>query len=168
MEEIIKNDSEKKPYEVVSEKWDKRFMDVAKLVSTWSTCARNGRQVGAVTVRGKRIVTTGYSGAPAGVVSCAEKGYCLRDKLGIASGTRAEICYATHAEQNAIAQAAKLGVSVENTTLYVTHRPCLICSKSLINAGIKRICYAYDYPDELALEVLTDAKIELCHIPYED
>lgn len=169
MDELTKeNAGESKPYEVVSEKWDKRFMDIAKFVSGWSTCARNGRKVGSVIVRGKRIVTTGYNGAPAGVLNCAEKGYCLRDKLGIASGTRAEVCYATHAEQNAIVQAAKLGVSVDNTTIYVTHRPCLICSKLLINAGIKRICYGYDYPDELALEVLKEAKIELCHIPYED
>lgn len=157
-----------KPYEVVSEKWDHRFMAIAREVAKWSTCVRKNRQVGSVIVRGKRIITTGYNGAPAGVKNCAEKGFCLRDKLEIPSGTRAEVCYSTHAEQNAIVQAAKLGVSVDNTTIYVTHKPCLICTKLIINAGIKRIVYAYDYPDELSLEVLQEAGIDTQQIPYED
>ena len=162
------NTIEGKPYEVVSSKWDKRFMNIAKEVAKWSTCARNNRQVGSVIVRGKRIITTGYNGAPAGVESCVEKGYCLRDKMGIASGTRAEVCFATHAEQNALVQAAKLGISVDNTTIYVTHRPCLICSKLLINAGIKRIVYGVDYPDSMSLDVLKEAGIELEQLSYED
>lgn len=162
------NTIESKPYEVVSSKWDKRFMNIAKEVAKWSTCARNNRQVGSVIVRGKRIITTGYNGAPAGVESCVEKGYCLRDKMGIASGTRAEVCFATHAEQNALVQAAKLGISVDNTTIYVTHRPCLICSKLLINAGIKRIVYGVDYPDSMSLDVLKEAGIELEQLSYED
>ena len=162
------NTIESKPYEVVSSKWDKRFMNIAKEVAKWSTCARNNRQVGSVIVRGKRIITTGYNGAPAGVESCVEKGYCLRDKMGIASGTRAEVCFATHAEQNALVQAAKLGISVDNTTIYVTHRPCLICSKLLINAGIKRIVYGVDYPDSMSLDVLKEAGIELEQLTYED
>ena len=149
-------------------KWDKRFMEMAKLVATWSTCVRGGRQVGSVIVRDKRIIATGYNGAPAGVTSCAERGYCLRNKLNIASGTRAEVCYATHAEQNALVQAAKLGISVDGATLYVTHRPCVICTKLLINAGIKRVVYLHDYPDEFSVEILKEAEIKLCHLKEEE
>lgn len=150
------------------QKWDKRFMELAKLVSTWSTCVRDGRNVGAVVVKDKRIIATGYNGAPMGVESCESKGYCLRDKLSIASGTRAELCYSTHAEQNAIVQAAKLGVSLEGTTIYVTHRPCCICTKLIINAGIKRIVYAYHYPDDFSMEILNQTDIEIDHMPYEE
>lgn len=106
------------------DKWDKRFMDMAQFVSTWTSCAREGRAIGAVIVKDKRILTTGYNGAPSGITTCREKGYCMRDKLNIKSGTCAERCYAVHAEQNAICQAAKLGVSVEGATLYCTHQPC--------------------------------------------
>lgn len=148
-------------------KWDERFMDLAKMVSTWSTCVRDKRQVGSVIVKDKRVIATGYNGAPAGVMSCAERGFCLRDKLNIASGTRAEICFATHAEQNALIQAAKLGVSVDGSTIYVTHRPCVICTKLLINAGIKRIVYGYNYPDNFSVKLLKQAGIELCYLPYE-
>ena len=115
-------------------KWDKRFMEMAELVSTWSSCYRTGRQVGAVIVKNKRILTTGYNGAPSGVKSCVEKGVCMRDEMGVASGTRAELCYAVHAEQNAICQAAKLGISVEGATIYVTHQPCVICAKMIVNS----------------------------------
>lgn len=149
-------------------KWDERFMELAQTVSTWSTCVRNKRQVGSVIVKGKRVIATGYNGAPAGVMSCAERGYCVRDRLGIASGTRAEICFATHAEQNALVQAAKLGVSVDDATIYVTHRPCVICTKLIINAGIKRIVYGYNYPDEFSVKLLDQAGIELCYLPYEE
>lgn len=149
-------------------KWDKRFMDIAKCVSSWSTCVRNGRQVGSVIVRDKRIVATGYNGAPAGVTSCEEKGYCLRDRMGILSGTRHEFCYATHAEQNALVQAAKLGTSVDGATIYITHQPCSICTKLLINAGIKRIVYGYNYPDEFSIQLLKDAGIEIICLPYEE
>ena len=147
-------------------KWDKRFIEMSKLVATWSTCVR--RQVGSVIVKDKRIIATGYNGAPAGVTSCVEKGYCIRDKQNIASGTRAEVCYATHAEQNALVQAAKLGISVDGATLYVTHRPCVICTKLLINAGIKRVVYLHDYPDEFSVEILKEAEIKLCHVKEED
>lgn len=147
-------------------KWDKRFMEMAKVVSSWSTCVR--REVGAVIVKEKRVIATGYNGAPAGIMSCAEKGYCLRNKLNIASGTRAELCFATHAEQNALVQAAKLGISVDNATIYVTHRPCVICTKLLINAGIKRIVYGYNYPDNFSVKLLKQAGIELCYLPYND
>ena len=148
------------------QKWDKRFMEMAKLVGTWSTCVR--RNVGAIIVKDKRIIATGYNGAPAGVESCEGKGYCLRDKMGIASGTRAEYCYATHAEQNAIVQAAKLGISVDGATIYVTHRPCGICTKLIINSGIKRIVYGHHYPDEFSMEILNQTDIEIDHIPYEE
>ena len=117
------------------DKWDKRFM----LVATWTSCAREGRAVGAIIVKNKRILTTGYNGAPAGIFNCRDKGECMRDKMGIPSGTRQELCYAVHAEQNAIIQAAKLGVSVDGATLYCTHQPCTICTKMIINSGIRRI-----------------------------
>jgi len=148
------------------QKWDKRFMEMAKLVSSWTTCVR--RCVGSIIVKDKRIIATGYNGAPAGVESCECKGYCLRDKMGIASGTRAEYCYATHAEQNAIVQAAKLGISVEGATIYVTHQPCCICTKLIINSGIKRIVYAHHYPDDFSMEILSQTDIKVEHIPYEE
>lgn len=150
------------------EKWDKRFLNLAREVSTWSTCVRNQRQVGSVIVRDKRIIATGFNGAPSGVTSCQERGYCLRDKLGIASGTRQEVCYSTHAEQNALVQAAKMGIEVDGATMYITHRPCVICTKLLINAGIKRVVYAEHYPDEFSVEILKEADIELVHMPYDD
>lgn len=141
------------------DKWDARFMEMAEMVGNWSSCYRKGRNIGAVIVRDKRILTTGYNGAPAGLISCAEKGECMRDKLGIPSGTRHELCYAIHAEQNALIQAAKLGVSVEGATLYCTHQPCTICTKLIINAGIARIVYKYPYPDDFAQELLNQTDI---------
>ena len=141
------------------DKWDARFMEMAEMVGSWSSCYRKGRNIGAVIVREKRILTTGYNGAPAGLISCAEKGECMRDKLGIPSGTRHELCYAIHAEQNALIQAAKLGVSVEGATLYCTHQPCTICTKLIINAGIARIVYKYPYPDDFAQELLNQTDI---------
>ena len=150
------------------DKWDKRFMDMAEFVSSWTSCARKGRAIGAIIVKDKRILTTGYNGAPSGITTCREKGYCMRDKLGIASGTRAEMCYAVHAEQNAICQAAKLGVSVEGATLYCTHQPCAICTKMIINSGIKRIVYRNGYPDEFSLELLREADVEIDQLPAEE
>lgn len=150
------------------EKWDKRFLNLAREVATWSTCVRNHRQVGSVIVRDKRIIATGFNGAPSGVTSCQERGYCLRDKMNIASGTRQEICYSTHAEQNALVQAAKMGIEVDGATMYITHRPCVICTKLLINAGIKRVIYAEHYPDDFSVEILKEADIELVHMPYDD
>ena len=141
------------------DKWDARFMEMAEMVGSWSSCYRKGRNIGAVIVRDKRILTTGYNGAPAGLISCAEKGECMRDKLGIPSGTRHELCYAIHAEQNALIQAAKLGVSVVGATLYCTHQPCTICTKLIINAGIARIVYKYPYPDDFAQELLNQTDI---------
>lgn len=147
-------------------KWDKRFMEIARLVGTWCTCHR--RNVGAVIVKDKRIIATGYNGAPAGVENCLERGYCLRNKLQIPSGTKAEVCYSVHAEQNAIIQASKLGIAVDGATLYVTHQPCTICTKLIINAGIKRIVYGLEYPDDFSLELLKEAEIELKYLPYEE
>lgn len=158
--EKINTDSKKK--------WDKRFMEMAKLVSSWSTCVREGRHVGSIIVKDKRIIATGYNGAPAGVESCETKGYCLRDKMGIVSGTRAEYCFATHAEQNAIVQAAKLGMSVNGATIYITHRPCGICTKLIINSGINRIVYAHHYPDDFSMDILNQTEIKVDHIPYEE
>ena len=147
------------------EKWDKRFMEVARLVGTWCTCHRHS--VGAVIVKNKRIIATGYNGAPAGVKNCIERGECLRDKLKIESGTRAEMCYSVHGEQNAIVQAAKLGISVEGATIYVTHQPCTTCTKLIINSGIKRIVYGIEYPDLFSKEFIEGADIELEYLPYE-
>ena len=147
-------------------KWDRRFMDIARQVGTWCTCHR--RKVGAIVVKDKRIIATGYNGAPSGVENCIERGFCLRDKLKIASGTKAEMCYAVHAEQNAIVQAAKLGISVEGATIYVTHQPCSMCTRIIINSGIKRIVYGMEYPDEFSLSILQEAGIELKFLPYEE
>ena len=108
---------------MANDKWDKRFMEVARLVATWSSCFQENRQVGAVIARNKRILTTGYNGASSGVKNCKERGVCLRRELGIPSGTRQEICYATHAEQNAIIQAARMGLSVEGNA--VLHPPAV-------------------------------------------
>ncbi len=142
-------------------KWDKRFMEMADLVSTWSSCYQQNRQVGAVIVKDKRVLTTGYNGAPAGIKSCVEKGECLRRKNNIPSGTRAEMCYAIHAEQNAIIQAARIGTSVKGATLYCTHQPCVICSKMIVNAGIAKVFFRHDYPDEFSLEIFKEAGVEL-------
>lgn len=143
------------------DKWDKRFMNLAKTVADWSSCYKVDRHVGAVIVKDKRILTTGYNGASSGIESCADKKTCLRVDLNIASGTRHELCYAVHAEQNAIIQAAKLGVSVDGATLYCTHKPCTICAKMIINSGIKRIVYGSGYPDEFSDKIMEEADISV-------
>lgn len=119
------------------------------------------RQVGAVIVKEKHIIATGYNGAPKGLAHCAELGGCLREELGIPSGERHELCRALHAEQNAIIQAAVLGQSIENAVIYVTHQPCSICAKMIINAGIKKIFINSGYPDELSCKLLKEAEIEI-------
>lgn len=138
--------------------WDEYFMQIAELVAKRSTCLR--RKVGAILVRDKRILCTGYNGPPRGLVHCLEVG-CLRDKLKIPSGERQEICRGLHAEQNAIIQAALYGVSIKDSILYCTHQPCITCSKMIINAGIKKVIFQGDYPDALARKILKEAKIEL-------
>ena len=142
-------------------KWDKRFMDLTVQVATWSSCFKEDRQVGAVIVKNKRILSTGYNGAPEGVKSCKEKGECIRLKGCIPSGTSLEKCYSVHAEQNAIVSAARLGVSLDGATLYCTHQPCVICAKLIVNAGIKRVVYKEGYPDQFAVEILHEAEVEL-------
>ena len=134
-------------------KWDTRFMEIAHSIANWSSCYQENRKIGAVIVRNKRILTTGYNGAPAGVTSCVERKECLRRQLNIPSGTKQELCYAIHAEQNAIIQAAKLGVSIEGATLYCTHQPCVICAKMIVNSGISRVIYEQGYPDEFSLKI---------------
>ena len=143
------------------DKWDKRFMEMANLVSTWASCYQPNRKIGAVIVKDKRVMTTGYNGAPQGVRTCVERGECLRRKLDIASGTRQEICYAVHAEQNAIIQAAKLGVNIDGSTLYCTHQPCILCAKMIANVGIGRVVYEKGYPDEFSLEILNEAGVSV-------
>lgn len=138
--------------------WDDYFMEIARVVAKRSTCLR--RRVGAVVVLEKRILTTGYNGAPTGLAHCLEVG-CLREKMGIPSGERHELCRGLHAEQNAIIQAAVWGISIKGATLYVTCQPCALCAKMLINAGIKKIVYEGEYPDELAMELLSEAGIEI-------
>lgn len=143
------------------DKWDKRFMEMARVIATWASCYQDNRKIGAVIVKDKRIMTTGYNGAPAGVATCVERGECLRRKLNIPSGMRHELCYAIHAEQNAIIQAARLGVSIQGATLYCTHQPCVICAKMIVNAGICRVVYAEGYPDEFSLHMLVEGGVSL-------
>ena len=138
--------------------WDEYFMQIAELVATRSTCLR--RKVGAVLVKDKRILATGYNGAPRNLPHCEVTG-CLREKLRIPSGERQEICRGLHAEQNAIIQAALYGTSIKGSTLYCTHQPCITCSKMIINAGIEKVVFKGEYPDRLAREMLEEAKVKL-------
>lgn len=136
--------------------WDEYFMKITGVVAERTTCLRRG--VGAVIVKDKRLLATGYNGAPKGVPHCLEAG-CLREKMGIPSGERHELCRGLHAEQNAIIQAALHGVGIRGATVYCTHHPCILCAKMLINSGIERIVYAEGYPDELSREMLAEAGI---------
>jgi len=131
-------------------------MDIARLVARRSTCLR--RQVGAVMVKDKNILATGYNGTPSGIVHCAETG-CLRDQLNVPSGERHELCRGLHAEQNAIIQAARHGVNIAGSTLYCTNSPCIICTKMLINAGVQQVVYLEGYPDNLSLDMLGESGI---------
>jgi dCMP deaminase len=132
------------------------------MVASRSTCRR--RKVGAILVKNKRILSTGYNGAPSGVPHCLDVG-CLREQMGIPSGERHELCRGLHAEQNAILQAAYHGVSIEGADLYCTNLPCIICSKMIINAGIQRVYYLEGYADPLGREMLDQAGVPL--IPLE-
>ena len=132
---------------------------MAQLTAQRSTCLR--RKVGAVIVKDKHIIATGYNGAPRGLKHCVELGGCLREKLKIPSGQRHELCRALHAEQNAIIQAATLGQSIEDGTIYITHQPCAICAKMIINAGLKRIVVKEGYPDDLSVEILDEAGLKI-------
>ena len=132
-------------------------MQLAFVVAGRSTCLR--RQVGAVVVKEKQILSTGYNGSPSGLLHCDEVG-CLRQNLSVPSGERQEICRAVHAEQNALVQAAKHGVAIRGADLYVTHQPCVLCTKLLINAGIRRVVYTHSYPDQLAVIMAKEAGLE--------
>jgi len=141
--------------------WNDYFMEIAALVARRSTCLR--RAVGAIIVKDKRILATGYNGAPSGIAHCAEVG-CLREAMQIASGERHELCRGIHAEQNAIIQAAYHGVPIQGASLYCTNLPCSICTKMLINAGIKKIYYRSGYADQLSRDLLEEAEIEVVKI----
>ena len=136
--------------------WDSYFLMIALVASSRSTCLR--RRVGAVIVRDRYIVSTGYNGAPQCTEHCCDVG-CMREKHAIPSGERHEMCRGAHAELNAIAQAAKIGVNTDGATILCTHEPCSFCTKAILNAGIKEIVYLYPYPDKLAKELTTESKI---------
>lgn len=138
--------------------WDEYFLEIAGIVCKRSTCLR--RKVGALIVKGRRILATGYNGTPSGIKHCAETG-CLRTKLNIPSGQRHELCNGLHAEQNVLLQAALYGISLRDSILYVTHQPCIICAKMIINAGITEVVIAGEYPDEMARRFLDEAGIKV-------
>jgi dCMP deaminase len=138
--------------------WDEYFMTIAADVARRSTCLR--RQVGAILVVDRRLLATGYNGAPTGVPHCSESG-CLRQQMAVPSGERHELCRGLHAEQNAIIQAAKHGVRIDGATLYTTHHPCSMCAKMAINAGVQRIVCRHDYPDDLGKTMLRDGGVRL-------
>ena len=137
---------------------DEYFLKIASVVAERSTCRRH--HIGAVAVRDKHILATGYNGAPAGLKDCLELG-CLRDEMGIPSGERHEICRAIHAEQNTIIQAALHGVSLEGSTIYCTHTPCVLCAKMLVNARIKRFVSFGKYDDDAFADLFREAGIEV-------
>ena len=138
--------------------WDQYFMDITRLVANRSTCLR--RQVGAILVKDRNILATGYNGVPSGISHCDALG-CLRERLKVPSGERHELCRGLHAEQNAIIQAARHGINIDGSALYCTTMPCIICTKMIINAGITTVIYAEGYADELAREMLTETAIKI-------
>jgi dCMP deaminase len=140
--------------------WDEYFMQITAHVASRSTCLR--RQVGALLVKNRCILATGYNGVPRGITHCSETG-CLREQRKVPSGERHELCRGLHAEQNAIIQAARHGVNISDAKLYCTDSPCIICSKMLINAGVQEVVYGRGYPDQLSLEMLAEAGIKLVH-----
>ena len=141
--------------------WDEYFLEIANLVATRSTCLR--RKVGAVIVKDKRILATGYNGAPRGLPHCLDIG-CLREKLNIPHGERHELCRGIHAEQNAIIQAATSGTNIDRSILYSTHFPCSLCIKMIINSGIRKIFYLEGYPDDLAKTLSGEANLEMIQL----
>ncbi len=145
--------------------WNDYFMHIAQQVSTRSTCLR--RKVGAIVVKDKRILATGYNGAPKGLRHCAEVG-CLREKMGVVSGENQELCRGLHAEQNAIIQAALHGVQIAGSFLYSTHKPCTLCAKMIINAGIGEIFYLDGYPDPLADQLLSESGVHLKKLDFKN
>lgn len=147
---------------IVRPSWDAYFMKLAFLVAERSTCRRH--HVGAVIVRDKRILTTGYNGAPANSQDCLGLG-CLRDQLKIPSGTRHEVCRAVHAEQNAIIQAGSHGITVAGGTIYCTHSPCLICAKMVVNAKLVRFVTCHEYPDHGFLDLFRETGVAYERMP---
>jgi dCMP deaminase len=141
--------------------WDTYFMDMASLAARRSTCLR--RKVGAVIVKDRHVLSTGYNGAPKNIAHCEKTG-CLREQLHVPSGQRHELCRGLHAEQNAIIQAALYGVSLKGASLYCTNMPCSICAKMIINAGIKRIILLEYYPDKMARDFFREAGIKISKI----
>ncbi|MCS7181257.1 MAG: cytidine/deoxycytidylate deaminase family protein [bacterium] len=141
--------------------WDTYFMEIAQLVSKRSTCIR--RKVGAVLVKEKRILATGYNGAPTGLSHCKDIG-CIREKMKIPSGERHELCRGLHAEQNAILQSAYHGVSIKGSKLYITCHPCSVCAKMIINAGIEEVIIKEGYPDQMAENILKEGKIKVKYL----
>jgi len=156
MSEIIK--PEEKMVNEERPSWDEYFMMLANAVASRSTCIR--RKVGAVIVKDKRILSTGYNGVPTGIAHCTQVG-CLREQMGVPSGQRHEICRGLHAEQNAIIQAARYGVNISGSSIYINTQPCVVCAKMLINAGVTEIIYQNPYPDELSLKMLEEAGIRV-------
>ncbi len=146
---------------------DEYFMEMAFLVAKRSTCLR--RRVGAVVVRDKHVISTGYNGSPRGTFHCEELG-CIRQQMNIPSGTRHELCRGVHAEQNAVAQAAYFGTSVKDATIYTTTYPCSMCAKILINAGIKEVVYSEGYVDDLSKKIFaeTDIKVREFILPIRE
>jgi dCMP deaminase len=142
--------------------WDAYFMEIAGIVAKRSTCVR--RSVGAVIVKDKRILATGYNGAPTGLAHCEDIG-CVRESRNVASGERHELCRGLHAEQNAIIQAASHGVSIKGAVIYSTHLPCAICVKMIINAGIGEILHLEGYPDDLAATLIAESGIIIKRVP---
>ncbi len=140
--------------------WDQYFLEIAKTASKRASCLR-GKKVGAVLVKEKQILATGYNGAPKGVKDCLERNYCIREQKNLASGERLEYCRATHAEQNAIAQAASQGVATKGATLYTTVFPCVLCAKLLINAGIREIVFLEAEKDDLSQGILEEAGVKI-------
>lgn len=138
--------------------WDQYFLGIASLVSERSTCLR--RKVGALVVKGRRILATGYNGTPSGIKHCSQSG-CLRKKMNIPSGERHELCRGLHAEQNVLLQASLHGVSLKDSVMYVTNQPCIICAKMIINAGIKEVVMSGHYPDKMAMSFLKEAEIKV-------
>ena len=145
--------------------WDQYFMEMALHVGSRTTCLR--RPVGAVLVKEKRVLATGYNGAPAGFAHCSETG-CIREKLKIPSGERHELCRGVHAEQNAVVQSARFGVAIKDSTVYTTTFPCVICAKILINAGITTVVYLGGYQDALSEKMLKEeSEMVLVAFPLE-
>jgi len=145
--------------------WDDYFMSIATQVGSRSTCTR--RKIGALVVRDKRILATGYNNVPSSIEHCTTKG-CLRDEMGIPSGERHELCRGIHAEQNAVVQAAKYGTSIDGASMYTTTQPCILCAKIMINAGIKEIVFSGDYPDDLSRAMIEEAGVALRQVQAQE